>query len=159
MHIPQPNTHGNFVKTIPSHAIWTIWSCIPLTLFCNMIILLLCHNPNIGLVTKCEVQGPMRSRMWLGVKHTLINGGECKGWNPMTFKCNLNLGVAFMCVTPKCTLVHFGFHYILNEFTHFYLVKLVNPLMNKNQLLQTMDCFTKVILKWNINLSSHSLVN
>jgi hypothetical protein len=22
--------------------------------------------------------------------------------------------------TPKCVLIHFGFHYILNEFRHFY---------------------------------------
>ncbi len=39
----------------------------------------ICYNPNIGFTTKCEVQGPMRPRMCLGVKQTLINGGECKG--------------------------------------------------------------------------------
>jgi hypothetical protein len=38
-----------------------------------------CYNPNIGFITKCEVQGPMRRRVCLGVKHTLTNGGECKG--------------------------------------------------------------------------------
>jgi hypothetical protein len=37
------------------------------------------RNPNIGFVTKCEVQGPMRPRMCLGVKQTLTNGEECKG--------------------------------------------------------------------------------
>ncbi len=37
------------------------------------------YNPNIGFVIKCEVQGPMRLRMCLGVKHILTNGGECKG--------------------------------------------------------------------------------
>ncbi len=38
-----------------------------------------CCNPNIGFTTKCEVQGLMRRRVCLGVKHTLTNGGECKG--------------------------------------------------------------------------------
>ncbi len=38
-----------------------------------------CRNPNIGFVTKCEVQRPMRPKMCLSVKHTLTNGGECKG--------------------------------------------------------------------------------
>jgi hypothetical protein len=38
-----------------------------------------CHNPNIGFVTKCEMQGPMRLRLCLGVKDILTNGGECKG--------------------------------------------------------------------------------
>jgi hypothetical protein len=36
-------------------------------------------NPNIGFTTKSEVQGPMRSKICLGVKHTFTNGGECKG--------------------------------------------------------------------------------
>jgi hypothetical protein len=39
----------------------------------------MCRNPNIGFVTKCEVQGPMRLKVCLGVKHTLKNGGKCKG--------------------------------------------------------------------------------
>ncbi len=30
----------------------------------------------------------------------------------------------------------------MNEFGHFYLVKLINPLVNEDQLLQTMKCFT-----------------
>jgi len=30
------------------------------------------------------------------VKHTFINKGECKGWSPMTPKCILTLGVAFV---------------------------------------------------------------
>jgi hypothetical protein len=38
-----------------------------------------CRNPNIGFTTKCEMQGPMRLRVCLGVKHTLTNGEECKG--------------------------------------------------------------------------------
>jgi hypothetical protein len=37
---------------------------------------------------------------------------------------------------------HFGFHYILNEFGHFYLLKLFNPLVNGDWLLRTMTCFT-----------------
>ncbi len=35
-------------------------------------------------------------KMCLGVKHTLTNGGECKGWSPMTPKCTSTLGVAFV---------------------------------------------------------------
>jgi hypothetical protein len=34
--------------------------------------------------------------MRLGVKHTLKNGGKCKGWNPMIPKCAPTLGVAFV---------------------------------------------------------------
>jgi len=37
------------------------------------------RNPNIGFVTKCEAQGPMRLRVCLGVKLNLTNGGKCKG--------------------------------------------------------------------------------
>ncbi len=48
-------------------------------------------NPNIGFATKCGMQRP--KRMWLGVKHTLTNGGECKGWNLITPKCIPILGV------------------------------------------------------------------
>jgi hypothetical protein len=44
-------------------------------------------------MTKCGVQGPI---MCLGVKHTLTNGGECKGWNPMAPKCIPTLGVALV---------------------------------------------------------------
>jgi hypothetical protein len=32
-------------------------------------------------------------KMCLDVKHTFTNGGECKGWNPMTPKCTSTLGV------------------------------------------------------------------
>jgi len=43
-------------------------------------------------------------KMCLGVKQTLTNGGECKGWSPMTPKCTVilltkvgvHLGVAFV---------------------------------------------------------------
>jgi hypothetical protein len=38
-----------------------------------------CRNLNIGLLIKSEVQGPMKVRVCLGVKHTLTNEGECKG--------------------------------------------------------------------------------
>ncbi len=43
------------------------------------ITLYLCHKLNIGFATKCEVQRPMRSKMCLGMKHILTNGGKCKG--------------------------------------------------------------------------------
>jgi len=38
-----------------------------------------CCNHNIGFMTKCEIQRPMKLKMCLGVKHTLTNGGKCKG--------------------------------------------------------------------------------
>jgi len=68
------------------------------------------------------------------------------------------------CIITKCVLVHSGFHYILSEFWHFYLMKLFNPLVNEDQFLRTLNCFTstyinKVTLKWNINLLNHSLAN
>ncbi len=34
--------------------------------------------------------------MCLGVKHTFTNGGEYKGWSPMTPKCIPTLGVALV---------------------------------------------------------------
>jgi hypothetical protein len=37
-----------------------------------------CRNPNIGSTTKCEVQGPMRPRMCLDVKHTFTNGENAR---------------------------------------------------------------------------------
>jgi hypothetical protein len=49
-----------------------------------------CCNPNIGFTKKCEAQGPMRLRA------CFTNGGECKGWNPMTPKCTPILGVTFV---------------------------------------------------------------
>jgi len=44
-------------------------------------------------VTKCEVQGPMKLRVCLGVKHTFTNGRKCKEWSLMTPKCTPTLGV------------------------------------------------------------------
>jgi hypothetical protein len=41
------------------------------------------RNPNIESVTECEVQGPMKSRVCLSVKHTITNGRKCKGRSPM----------------------------------------------------------------------------
>ncbi len=55
-----------------------------------------CCNPNIGFVIKCEVRGPMRPRICLGVKQTFTNEGECKGWSSMIPKCTPTLGVAFV---------------------------------------------------------------
>ena len=58
--------------------------------FCN------CYNPNIRFTIKCKVQGPMRSKVCLGVEHTFTNGGECKEWSPMIPKCILTLGITLM---------------------------------------------------------------
>ncbi len=35
-------------------------------------------------------------RICLGVKQTFTNGGECKGWSPMTSKCTPTVGVALV---------------------------------------------------------------
>jgi len=56
----------------------------------------LCRNLNIGSATKCEVQGPMWPKVFVGVKHTLTNGGKCKGWSPMIPKCTPTLGVTLV---------------------------------------------------------------
>ncbi len=53
--------------------------CLPFTTTNVCFYVNFCHNPNIEFVTKCEVQRPMRPRVCLGVKHTLTNGGKCKG--------------------------------------------------------------------------------
>jgi hypothetical protein len=54
--------------------------CNYFVIFLSKIKVSLCCNLNIRFTTKCEVQGPMRPRMCLGVEHTLTNGGKCKGW-------------------------------------------------------------------------------
>jgi hypothetical protein len=46
-------------------------------------------------------------------------------------------------ITPKCVLIYFGFHYILNEFGFFTTLKLINPLVNMDQLLR--------IVNWSIS--------
>jgi len=76
-----------------------------------------CYNPNIGFATKCEVQGPMKSRVCVSVKHILTNGGECKGWSPMIPKCTLVLGVAlvwelqmFKALVKKAKKTRLGLH-------------------------------------------------
>jgi hypothetical protein len=55
--------------------------------------LCLCCNLNIGFMTKCEMQRPMRPKMCLGLKCTLTNVGECNIWSPMTPNCTLTLGI------------------------------------------------------------------
>jgi len=59
------------------------------------------HNLNITFAIKCEVQGPMRTRMCLGVKKTFKSEGKCKGWNPMTPKCAPILGL-HLCGSYEC---------------------------------------------------------
>jgi hypothetical protein len=39
--------------------------------------------------------------MYWGVKHTLKNGGKCKGWSPMIPKCTPILGL-YSCGSCKC---------------------------------------------------------
>jgi hypothetical protein len=75
-------------KYLMNRKIFMISACI--------ITLYLCWNPNIGFVIKCAMQGPMRPRMCLGVKHILTNGGECKGWSPMNPQCTPTLGGALV---------------------------------------------------------------
>ncbi len=60
------------------------------------VIIHICCNLNIRFATKCEILGPMRPMMCVNVKHIFKNGGECKGWNPMTPKCTPTLRVAFI---------------------------------------------------------------
>jgi hypothetical protein len=40
--------------------------------------------------------GVRHHRVCLSVEHILINGGKCKGWNPMSPKCTPILGVALV---------------------------------------------------------------
>jgi hypothetical protein len=47
-------------------------------------------------MTKCEVQGPMKPIMCLGVKHIITIRGKCKEWSPMTPKHTPILGVALV---------------------------------------------------------------
>jgi hypothetical protein len=47
----------------------------------------------------------MRPRVCLNGKHTLTNGGECKGWSPMTPKCTTILGALMQELQMFGTLV------------------------------------------------------
>ncbi len=51
-----------------------------------------CRNPNIGFATKCEVQGIMRLRVCLGVKHTFTNGGKVEGMKPNDSQVHSHFG-------------------------------------------------------------------
>ncbi len=56
-----------------------------------------CHNFNIGFTIKMSnAKAHEAKKLCLGVKHTIKNGEECKGWSPMTPKCIPSLGVTFM---------------------------------------------------------------
>jgi hypothetical protein len=63
-----------------------------------------CYNHNIGFVTKCEVQGPMRPRVCLGVKHTFTNGENAKDetqWLPNAFSFwELHSCKSYKCLEP-----------------------------------------------------------
>jgi hypothetical protein len=41
----------------------------------------------------------MRPRVWLGVKHILTNGGECKGWSPNDSQVHSHFG-SCKCLEP-----------------------------------------------------------
>ncbi len=64
--------------------------------------LFFCRNLNIGFATKCEVQKPMWLKVCLSMKHTLTNGGECKGWKPNDSKVHSHSG---SCINVKVTSV------------------------------------------------------
>jgi len=51
----------------------------------------------------------------------------------------------FTNTTTKCVVIHSGFHYILSEFGHFYLVKLFNPPVNGDQLTR-ISCYGQWIV-------------
>jgi hypothetical protein len=61
-----------------------------------------CHNPNIGFAIKCEVQGSIRPKMCLGVKHTLTNGAKDEAqWLPNALPLwELNLCKSCECLEP-----------------------------------------------------------
>jgi hypothetical protein len=82
------------------------------------------------------------------------------GWKNMHFLIRQILQYLHSHTITKCILVHYGFHYILNEFWHFYLVKLFNLLVNGDQLLRTMNCETKLLSnEIQIYQAIHLLVN
>jgi hypothetical protein len=43
-----------------------------------------------------NVKAHKANKIYLDVKHTFTNGGECKGWSPMNPKCAPTLGIAFL---------------------------------------------------------------
>jgi len=50
------------------------------------------RNRNIGFMIRCEVQGTMRPRVCLGVKHTFTNGGRVEGMKPNNFQVHFHFG-------------------------------------------------------------------
>jgi len=62
----------------------------------------------------------MRLKMCLGVKHTFTNGGECKGWSPMTPKCTstksyISVGVANVQSMERQTSTKLGPHVTIKK--------------------------------------------
>ncbi len=51
-----------------------------------------CHNTNIGFAIKCEVQGTIRLKVCLGLKHTLTNGGTVEGMKPNDSQLHYHFG-------------------------------------------------------------------
>jgi hypothetical protein len=61
------------------------------------IVNLCCHNFNIRFMIKVwSGRAHEAKRVCLGVKQTITNGEECKGWSPMTPKCIPSLVVTFV---------------------------------------------------------------
>ncbi len=98
-HPPQKNcsllyTPTTCTKTIDHNLIWDDFEQFyALITFSQQVE---CRNPNIGFTIKSEIQGPMRVKMCLGLKHIFTNERKCKGWNLMTPKCTPTLGVALV---------------------------------------------------------------
>jgi hypothetical protein len=77
--------------------------------------------------TKVEVDGG-----FIGQNMPFILGIQTSRSKDMMGSCKIG-------TKPKCDLIHYGFHYILNEFGHFYHGIVVNSLMNKDQLLHIVN--------------------
>jgi hypothetical protein len=59
--------------------------------------------------TRVEVDGGL-----IGQNMPFILGIQTSRQKDMMGRCKIG------CTKPKCDLIHYGFHYILNEFGHFY---------------------------------------
>jgi hypothetical protein len=65
-----------------------------------------CGNFNIGFTIKCEVQGPMRLRVCLGVKHTFTIGGRMQRMKPNDSQVHPHFG-SYICL--RVVILEFSF--------------------------------------------------
>jgi hypothetical protein len=134
--------------------LWKSWWAITLSNFISHIFTFLQSNKSEGLTCFCSRFERWVSRSQRNTRNTIKRKINIQGY---FVKCHCQERSGYN--LRKCVLVHSGFHYILSEFGHFYLVKLFNPLVNRDRLLWTMTWNKVTFKEKQIYQTIHLLVN